>query len=190
MKKTYTAALIITCITFLLLWHGYSSRQLVADKPTSINHTTKSIYVSPPNREELLQSVNRARHEAGVAPLTIDEGLNTSAQIKADDMSNNDYFGHVDANGKHGYEYAYEYSANCKVPSENIVGADTSIAAVNWWNTSEQHHTAMINPEYTITGIGIKYVDRIPLERITSSKPVNTDLVDSYVVVQHFCTVK
>lgn len=186
----------IILATVAVLTLGVAGYASLATKPATVpsTHVTERVLskyeVGPPDAQELLELVNRARHEVGVAPLTIDEGLNTSAQIKADDMSNNDYFGHVDANGKHGYEYAYEYSANCKVPSENIVGADTSIAAVNWWNTSEQHHTAMINPEYTITGIGIKYVDRIPLERITSSKPVNTDLVDSYVVVQHFCTVK
>lgn len=170
MKKTYTAALIITCITFLLLWHGYSSRQLVADKPTSINHTTKSIAVSPPNREELLQSVNRARHDAGVAPLIMDERLNQSAQVKADDMIANDYYDHVDKNGKHGYSYAREYDPDCKQAGENLVWNVqkidiTTARAMDSWLNSKPHYAAMINPAHTTTGFGIK----------------------DYVVVEHFC---
>lgn len=174
MKKTYTAALIITCITFLLLWHGYSSRQLVADKPTSINHTTKSIYVSPPNREELLQSVNRARHEAGVEPLIMDERLNQSAQVKADDMIATNDLDHIDANGKHGYEYAMEYNPDCKIPSENYYWGTqdhkTAKSAIAWWMNSKPHHDAMLSPSYSTTGFGIVWGDTM-------------------VVVQHFCTI-
>ena len=185
--------ILVTLVVLILGTVSYASldkRQAAVPSTQATAQVLSKYEVGPPDAQELLELVNAERARVGVAPLVIDEGLNTSVQIKADDMDNNDYFGHVDANGKHGYEHAYEYSASCKVPSENIVGTDTTSGAINWWNGSSQHRAAMINEDYTLTGFGIKYVDRIPLERITSSKPVNTDLVDSYVVVQHFCTVK
>ncbi|OYX36541.1 hypothetical protein B7Z00_04630, partial [Candidatus Saccharibacteria bacterium 32-50-10] len=127
--------------------------------------------VGPPDAQELLELVNAERARVGVAPLALDEGLNTSARVKAEDMDKNHYFGHIDANGKHGYEYAYEYSANCKVPSENISWGqreNTTQSAMTGWSNSPPHYTAMVNPEYTLTGIGI-----------SSDK-----------IVQHFCIVK
>jgi len=44
-----------------------------------------------------------------------------------------------------------------------------------------------IDNKYESVGFGIRFVERIPLSSIQSTKPVNSDLVDSYVIVQHFC---
>lgn len=126
-------------------------QQVTAPAPTKYE-------VGPPDAQELLELVNAERVRVGVAPLVIDERLNQSAQAKADDMAKNNYFDHVDAAGKHGYEYAYEYNAECMTASENIYWGrttNTTQGALNWWMNSKPHHDAILNSEYTLTGFGI-----------------------------------
>ena len=81
---------------------------------------------------------------------------------------------HIDANGKHGYEYAMEYNSDCKIPSENISTSTldyrNTLAVVDGWMNSKPHHDAMLNPSYSTTGFGIVWGDTM-------------------VVVQHFCTI-
>lgn len=160
------------------------STQVTAPQPTKYE-------VGPPDAQELLELVNAERVKVGVGPLVIDERLNQSAQAKADDMAKNNYFDHVDATGKHGYEYVKDYAPGlCKQAGENIVGEDTSNDAVSWWINSPLHYKAMTNPDNILTGFGIHYVDRIPLDKIVSSKPVYSDLIKSYVIVEHFCITR
>jgi len=130
--------------------------------------------LSAPTVQELLDAVNTERAKAGVAPLTIDARLNTSAQVKADDMIATNDLDHIDANGKHGYEYAMEYNSDCKIPSENYYWGTqdhkTAKSAIAWWMNSKPHHDAMLSPSYDTTGFGIVWGDKM-------------------VVVQHFCTI-
>lgn len=130
--------------------------------------------LAAPTEQELLDAVNAERAKVGVAPLTIDARLNTSAQVKADDMVATNDLDHIDANGKHGYEYAMEYNSDCKTPSENYYwgtqGHKTAKSAIAWWMNSKPHHDAMLSPSYDTTGFGIVWGDKM-------------------VVVQHFCTI-
>ncbi len=177
MKRT---VLILATLAVLTLgtvsYAGLDKRLATAPSTQATAHVLSKYEVGPPDARELLELVNAERARVGVAPLVIDEGLNTSAQIKADDMDNNDYFGHVDANGKHGYEYAYEYSASCKVPSENIrwtpLAASTSQVVYDGWYNSPQHIAAIRKADYTLTGIAV------------------SNSADKYYTVQHFCIAK
>ena len=127
--------------------------------------------VTPPNIEELLDLVNAERAKKGVAPLEIDERLNASAQLKANDEVAYDYFGHVNPhNGKHGYEYIGEVGISCVTGSENLtqnIYVNDAESAVDAWVNSPSHYAAMIDAKYTLTGFGIH----------------------ENQVVQHFCQV-
>lgn len=123
------------------------------------------VKVEPPTRSELLVLVNEERAKVNVAPLVIDERLNTSAQLKADDMNINNYFSHVDSNGKHGYEYIREQVPGlCVLSSENLriqpIQTMTSSTTIKGWVKSDAHYKAMIDSRYNLTGFGIsgKYV--------------------------------
>lgn len=129
--------------------------------------------ITPLTVENLLERINAERAKYGVQPLVIDERLNQSAQVKADDMRNRDYREHVDPDGKQGYEYAFEMASDAcgSYASENYVwskdgstfnGLETSIGS---WNHSKPHHDAIIDSKYVYTGFGI-----------------NGD-----IVVEHFC---
>lgn len=130
-----------------------------------------------PTIESILRYTNEERAKVGVAPLQNDPRLNQSAQVKADDMAQNDYFNHVDANGKHGYEYIREYAPGvCSQSSENLsMSSFTSLTngkTIDGFMQSKAHREAMLNPIYDHMGVG-----------------VSTSGLKGYVV-QHFCTYK
>lgn len=145
--------------------------------------TTPNTEVSlpPATPEELLVEVNRKRAEVGVAPLIIDPRLNQSAQIKANDMLTNGYFGHENpTTKKQGYEYVQEFTNTaCSYASENITGAydsENAKAIIDWWSESEDHYKAIVDPRYKTTGFGVITVD--------NKRP---EYEGSRVYVEHFC---
>ena len=130
----------------------------------------KQVKQSLPTANEMLSLINAEREKKGVAPLKIDERLNQSAQWKADDMKEFNYFGHV-RESYHGYEKAVELNQECIYASENItknIYSNTSSAAVNAWINSPSHFAAMVDSRYDTTGFG----------------------VSGEYIVQHFCDLR
>lgn len=116
--------------------------------------------VEPPTVDELFRLVNEERAKVGVAPLVLDPLLNQSAQMKAQDMLDRNYFTHTDpTTGKNnGLDYALAIGKQCTWISENISWGEnenTSQSAMIGWKNSKPHYTAMIDPRYESTGFGI-----------------------------------
>lgn len=132
------------------------STPIVAVEPTVQKPTPK-----PPTVDELLKLVNEERVKVGVAPLTVNSDVQRSAQLKAEDMYNNNYFSHImPSTGKVlNQEMDNLLSANCVDSSENIVDNDkfsnTASGAVSAWKNSPPHYQAMIDGQYTQTGFGV-----------------------------------
>lgn len=146
----------------------------------------------PLTRDNLLKLVNEERAKVGVAPLVMDGMLNESAQWKADDMKAYNYFGHsrIGETNSNGVDYLGQLNQQypiCTAGSENIVFAQTLEIAMDWWKNSPSHYGAMVDKDYTLTGFGIVYIENMPKENITSSTPVDFDMIDSYMIVEHFC---
>ena len=138
----------------------------------------KSKYdVGPVDAGEILELVNIERARIGVAPLTNDENIHMSAQLKSDDMLAKGYKQHNIPGTDNWYssEMASLMSkAGCHTVSENFYWAGfeaTSRDAFNWWMNSEPHRKAIQNPDYTKIGIGISR---------------SSDNSKTYAV-QHFC---
>ena len=113
-----------------------------------------------PTREELLKLVNEERTKAGVAPLTVDPMLEKSAQWKADDMTNNNYYGYTRPGEtiENGPEYLDSLGPNCVYVGENISWGkveNTSQSAVASWTGSQSHYETMVDPEFSTTGFGV-----------------------------------
>lgn len=133
----------------------------------------KSKYdVGPPDAQEILELVNQERARIGVAPLVMDENVQKSAQLKADDMEAKGYRQHIIPGTQYtlSKEMAYWVNKSCSKSSENISWRTDNIPGTsqdvfNGWMSSEPHRKAIQNPKYTKTGIGVK----------------------DGVVVQHFC---
>ena len=134
--------------------------------------------VGPPTAEELLELVNAERAKAGVAPLQIDERVQKSAQLKADDMAANNYFSHtMPSTGKVLSPEMNELLVSaCSKSGENIrwvpYSAATSQAVFDGWYLSEPHINAIRKADYTFTGLAIART------------------ADKYYAVQHFCIAR
>jgi uncharacterized protein YkwD len=126
-----------------------------------------------PTRYELLRLTNIEREKVGVDPLIEDIRLDQSAQIKTDDMVNNNYFGHISPNGKHGYEYVEDVAPGlCNVKAENLrenssARFNTSKRTIDAFVASPKHYETMVNPKYSLVGFGI----------------------DGKVITVHFCEI-
>ena len=167
---SYLVGIIIVAITAAAI------HQLIptsADKPASDTTISKS-EGKEITSENILQLVNLERQKASVAPLAILDTAVKSAEFKANDMTTRDYLAHEDpeTGELNGLNKMKELGAPCTYISENLAWAQSEGAyaedILDWWMKSEKHRNAMLNPDYSLTGIGV-------------SKGKKT------VVVQHFC---
>ena len=129
--------------------------------PVAQTQAIQKLEPKPPTVDELLRLVNEERAKVGVAPLRVDERVQRSAQLKATDMDINNYASHImPSTGKvlNAEMNALLVDA-CIDSSENFVDNDrynnTTAEAMSAWINSKPHYTAMIDPRYESTGIGI-----------------------------------
>lgn len=127
-------------------------------RPTAYPPVAKAVDPPAPTSASLLELVNAERAKNNAAPLVEDSRLDQSAQFKADDMHNRQYYSHVDpTTGRmNGLDMIISLTGQtCSYVSENLVEAYSSQQAMDEWISSPDHHAAMINAKYTLTGFGI-----------------------------------
>ena len=129
---------------------------------------------SPADPQKILELVNQERARIGVAPLVMDENVQKSAQLKANDMVAKGYRQHIIPGTPYtlNSEMAYWVNKSCSKSSENLIwrsdnGIETTGGAFDGWMGSEPHRKAIQDPKYTKTGIAVS--------------------PDKRIVVQHFC---
>lgn len=142
-------------------------QNIIEDKPGPV----------PPTAEKILELVNAERTKAGVTPLVVDENVAKSAQLKAEDMDRDDYFGHVMPSTGRVIDAEMDalLVASCVDSGENYQatpsGTATAEAALDWWMNSPPHREAILADKYSKTGIGVVY----------------DESRQYYIAVQHFC---
>ncbi len=117
---------------------------------------------------ELLEMINDAREDKGLAPLVWNEDLSNAARYHAFDLGSQDYFDHdtydrVDGNlvrvGST-FQRIGKFYNDSKLNSENIAAGNlTPKATFDQWFNSVGHYVTMFGKESTRVGIG--YV-RVP----------------------------
>ncbi len=118
-------------------------------------------FVSPDVLNEqatkIIQRTNEVRIEQGLPPLTIAMKLNQSADAKAKDMAEKQYFSHVSPDGHRlgyflsavGYPYAEA--------GENLaMGFSDADGAMNGWMKSPTHYANLVDPTFKEIGVGIE----------------------------------
>ena len=149
---------VILAITLLIVSIG--TYTVFADKtPQNASETASEQIETKPTVEELLRLVNAERAKVGVKPLKLDEIVQKSAQLKADDMVKRNYFSH-EVKGTNKVltpEMDNLLSGACLDSSENIFWAkyDKSQTAVDWWMNSKPHRETMLSDRYEAIGFGI-----------------------------------
>ena len=136
--------------------------------------------LNPPTASEILGLVNAEGAKIGVAALVVDENVQKSAQLKAEDMDRDNYFGHaMPSTGKNiNVEMGALLVASCIDSGENYQftskASATSQTALDWWMNSPPHREALLTDKYSKTGIGVVY----------------DESREYYIAVQHFCIAK
>lgn len=106
-------------------------------------------------REEICWLVNVERLKVGVSPLNLDTDLNTTAQVKADDMALNQEMNHTSPTLGTGTEILNKYDIQYYASAENIgFGSDLPEVIISAWMASSSHKEAILNPLFTKLGVG------------------------------------
>ena len=138
--------------------------------------TSSKYEVGPPDAQEMLELVNQERAKVGVAPLKLDERLNASAQEKADDMQNRDYYGHVSPEGTRGTLFVFKHMpSKCRYAGENLANilvpdSNSRNPISTWMSSNKGHREAILDKGYDLVGFG-----------------VSKDKYGNSLIVQHFC---
>lgn len=138
--------------------------------------TSSKYEVGPPDAQEMLELVNQERAKVGAAPLKLDERLNASAQEKADDMQNRDYYGHVSPEGVRGTLFVFKHMpSKCQYAGENLANilipdSNSRNPISTWMSSTKGHREAILDKGYDLVGFGIA-----------------KDKYGNSLIVQHFC---
>jgi len=105
--------------------------------------------------QALLNLINKARSDAGAAPLAFDKDLVSTARLKAQDMVAKNYFSHQSPTYGSPFDMMRQFGISFKTAGENIAGNQTIEGAFKSWMDSEGHRKNILNPNFNYTGIGI-----------------------------------
>jgi len=104
----------------------------------------------------LAQVTNEKRTQNKVSELSINEQLKSAAQLKAQDMIENNYFAHISPEGKQPWYWMDQAGYQYKYAGENLAidFYDTKEVAEAWMN-SPTHRRNILNNNYTEIGIAV-----------------------------------
>lgn len=112
-------------------------------------------YATNINRSDLLAGTNAARAQNGLAPLTLNSQLNTSAQNKGQHMIANNYWAHVAPDGTQPWYFFDQAGYSYTRAGENLAyGFDSSSATISAWMNSPSHRDNILG-DYKDIGFGI-----------------------------------
>lgn len=112
-------------------------------------------YASEMSRGGLLSGTNAARSANGLGGLALNSQLNNSAQAKAQDMANNNYWAHVSPSGTQPWYFFDQAGYSYVRAGENLAyGFMTSQGAIDGWMNSASHRANILG-DYDDVGFGI-----------------------------------
>ena len=134
-------------------------KALTQQKPTA-QKAAPPVFATPntgvsQEDQTLLELVNKARADAGVGPLQFDAELMKVAELKAQDMVDNNYFSHQSPTYGSPFDMMRQFGISFKTAGENIAGNRTVEGAFKAWMNSEGHKRNILNSGFNYTGLGI-----------------------------------
>lgn len=123
----------------------------------------------------MVELINESRVEAGLNPLTYDDGLTTEARNHSQDMVDNHYFSHTGSDGSQPKTRMEAVGYDEQLYAENIAyGQYSSIYAHEALMNSLGHRENILNPELTHVGVGVAFDSKnIPYYTINFYTPFN-----------------
>jgi len=141
-------ALAIVAIAVLHL----PTHALIAQKPSSSNVLA---YATNINVTDLANGTNTARIDNGLPGLSLSPKLNMSAQLKANEMIEQNYWSHVSPSGTQPWYWFTQAGYDYVNAGENLAyGFSTSEATIAGWMNSAGHRANILG-SYQDVGFGI-----------------------------------
>jgi uncharacterized protein YkwD len=165
MKKIFFLS---THILLLLLLAGCQIQLAGKPEPSGksvrvIRHSDLPIKFTAKTRDRetrrFLALLNRYRQKKGLNPLHLDKKLQRAAQWMSEDMAAKNYVSHQDSKGRDPFErmadFGYDFNTG---KAENVAaGQQTAAEVLQSWQRSKTHDRNMLNPHFTVIGIGFFY---------------------------------
>ncbi|MBQ0985637.1 CAP domain-containing protein [Streptomyces sp. F63] len=105
---------------------------------------------------EVLRLVNQARANAGCAPVTADERLDSAAQKYSRAMASSGNFSHTGTDGSDVSERVEREGYTWSTVGENIaMGQPDAAAVMDGWMNSEGHRANILNCDFKEMGLGL-----------------------------------
>ena len=171
--RRYRLPLLVTLLTYLVIITISTittepTTPIQAVQPAQTTQTVQIPTYEKPTPQRLLELTNAERVKAGVKPLIMDERLNKSAQMKADELVREgwDDTPHVSDSGVRGVTYIMDYMPSCYVKSENLA-ENYELNPILGFKPSKPHWDAVLNSSFDYVGFGV---------------------TDKYLAV-HFCSI-
>lgn len=106
-----------------------------------------------------LNLINQYRQSKGVGALKLNQNLINASKWMSQDMGAKNYFSHTDSLGRDPFtrmaDFGYTFNT---YKAENIAaGYNTAASVMTGWQNSAGHNQNMLNPNYTVIGIGRAY---------------------------------
>ncbi|MEI7424501.1 MAG: CAP domain-containing protein [Candidatus Staskawiczbacteria bacterium] len=121
----------------------------------SIN-TPQNLFFADITKSTLENFINQTRQSVGLGPLTKNLKLEQAAQLKAENMVQNNYFNHTSPTGVTPWFWFLKAGYSYKFAGENLaIGFYDSQEVYNAWLNSPSHKANIVNPNYTEVGTAI-----------------------------------
>lgn len=116
-----------------------------------------------PEEARAFELLNEARVKNNVPPVQIHPGLVELARLKAQDMVENDYFGHISPTYGSAANMAREAGIRYTIIGENLSKAGNIFQAhLQLEYSSKGHREIMLNPRYNYVGVGVARLTKVP----------------------------
>ena len=107
----------------------------------------------------ILERINAIRNENGLPALTLDSLITATAQTKARDMVENNYFSHNSPTYGSPFLMMKNAGITYKAAGENIAGNNNLDDAINSFINSPEHSQNILSNAYNYIGIGLEKSD-------------------------------
>lgn len=105
--------------------------------------------------KQVVDLTNQERKKNGLNALKLDGELANVAEMKSEDMKENDYFSHTSPTYGSPFEMMENFGVDYSTAAENIaVGQKTPESVVNAWMNSPGHRKNILNKQVTHIGVG------------------------------------
>ncbi len=140
--------ILLSCVVLLLVLRIFTIL-------ISVNFP-QNIFFADITRSSLENFVNQTRQSMGLQTLTENAKLDQAAQLKAENMVQNQYFDHTSPSGVSPWFWFSKAGYNYKYAGENLaVGFYESKEVYDAWLNSPSHRANILNPNYSEFGTAV-----------------------------------